>query len=117
MFFRRGSIVAEFQLIFKTKVTEEEALVELKRETANGKLGSLAVDPSSLKPTPAKQGEVLLRAIINFKEIYVICRPGGPYRKKLCPRSARQTKNIVFSYTDRPRPVNNIYLFFFCFSF
>ena len=21
------------------------------------------------------------------KYIYVICRPGGPYRKKLCPRS------------------------------
>ena len=28
----------------------------------------------------------------------------------------RQTKGTVFSYTDRPRPVNNLFIFF-CFSF
>lgn len=51
-------------MIFKNKVTEEVALAELKRETANGKLGSLGVDPTSLKAVP-KQGEVLRRAILN----------------------------------------------------
>ena len=49
--FRPGSVVVEFQLIFKSEVTEELALAELKRETANGKLGSLGVDPISLKAT------------------------------------------------------------------
>ena len=56
VFFRPGSVIAEFQLTFKTKVTGEEALAPLKRETAGGKLGSLEVDPNSLKPKSAKQG-------------------------------------------------------------
>jgi len=54
---RPGSIIAEFQLTFKTKVTGEEALAPLKRETAGGKLGSLEVDPNSLKPKSTKQGD------------------------------------------------------------
>ena len=33
---------------------------------------------------------------------------------KNCARG--QTKGTVFSYTDRPRPVNNLFIFF-CFSF
>jgi len=42
--------VVDFKLIFETKVTSKEALAPLKRETAEGRLGSLKVDPSSLKP-------------------------------------------------------------------
>ena len=41
--------MVDFQLLFKTKVTSKEALAPLKKVTANGKLGSLKVDPSSLK--------------------------------------------------------------------
>jgi len=51
--------VADFQLTFETKVTLEEALAPLKKETANGKLGSLEVDPNSLKSKITKQGEEL----------------------------------------------------------
>lgn len=58
-YFRKGSIIVEFQLTFKAKVTLEEALAPLRKETANGKLGSLKVDPGSLKETDAKKGEML----------------------------------------------------------
>jgi len=47
---RPGSTVVDFQLIFETKVTSKEALSPLKKMIADGKLGSLKVDPSSLKP-------------------------------------------------------------------
>jgi len=57
--FRKGSIITVFQLTFKTKVSAEEALAPLKKETANGKLGSLKVVPSSLKEAEAKKGEML----------------------------------------------------------
>lgn len=46
---RRGSIMVEFQLMFRSSITSEEALAPLKKVTADGKLGSLKVDPSSLK--------------------------------------------------------------------
>ena len=42
--------MVDFQLIFETKVTSKEALSPLKKMIADGKLGSLKVDPSSLKP-------------------------------------------------------------------
>ena len=51
--------MADFQLTFETKVTLEEALAPLKKETADGRLGSIAVDPNSLKPKITKQGEEL----------------------------------------------------------
>lgn len=41
--------MVDFQLIFETKVTSKEALAPLKKETADGRLGSLKVDPISLK--------------------------------------------------------------------
>ncbi len=51
--------MVDFQLIFETKPTSEEALAPLKKVTAGGKLGSLKVDPSSLKPkTIAKKGNI-----------------------------------------------------------
>jgi len=58
-FFRKGSIIAVFQLTFKVKVTAEVALNPLKKETADGRLGSLKVDRGSLKETDAKKGEML----------------------------------------------------------
>ena len=56
------------------------------------------------------------------KSIYVIHRLGGPYWEKLCPRSrvppntaegGTQTEGTVSPNTDRPRLVNNIFIFFF----
>ena len=42
--------MVDFQLIFKSELTSKEALAPLKKQTAKGSLGSLKVDPSSLKP-------------------------------------------------------------------
>ena len=44
--------------------------------------------------------------------IYVIHRLGGPYWKKLCPRSWVPPEGIVSLNTDQPRQVNNIFIFF-----
>ena len=70
-YFRKGSIIAEFKLTFKAEVTAEEALAPLKKETADGKLGSLKVDPGSLKETDAKSS-MLLHVFF-----YVFCDIGG----------------------------------------
>ena len=54
--------------------------------------------------------------------MYVIYRAGGPYREKTVPvvlstaRGRRptavlKTEGTVFPYADRPRPVNNIFIF------
>ena len=59
-------------------------------------------------------------------DIYVIHRPGGSYREKMPktvpevlstaqgrrPRAVLKTEGRVFPYTDRPRPVNNVFIFF-----
>ena len=58
------------------------------------------------------------------KEMYVFHQPGGPYGEKLCqgleygpqgrmPRAVRETEYIVFPYTDRPRPANNLFIYYF----
>ena len=42
-------------------------------------------------------------------------RMGGPYGEKLCPRSwvpGTQTESTVSPNMDRPRPENNIFIFF-----
>ena len=56
-FLRKGSIVAEFKLTFKTSLTAKEAMAPLKQETADGKLGSLEVDSNSLKLKDNNQGK------------------------------------------------------------
>jgi len=43
------AVIVVFKMTFKEKVTVEEALGPLKTETADGKLGKLAVDPDSLR--------------------------------------------------------------------
>ena len=62
------------------------------------------------------------------QDIYVICRLGGPYSEKLWPRSWKccprpqaegsifKTEVTVFHYTDRPKPVNNLFIFFLSLS-
>ena len=60
-FLRKGSIVAEFKLTFKTSLTAKEAMAPLKQETADGKLGSLEVDSNSLKLKDNNQGKLSMR--------------------------------------------------------
>ena len=47
--FRQGSVVAEFQLMFKNKLEDEEALAPLKNAVEDGEMGPLNVDRESLK--------------------------------------------------------------------
>ena len=46
---RSGSVVAQFQLLFKNILEDEKALNPLKKAVEDGYLGSLTVDPESLK--------------------------------------------------------------------
>ena len=55
--YRKGSIITEFKLTFKTSLTAKEAMAPLKQETADGKLGSLEVDSNSLKLKDNNQGK------------------------------------------------------------
>jgi len=53
----KGSIVAEFQLMFRKIVATDETIADLRKEISDGKLGSLSVDPESLEQMPyATQG-------------------------------------------------------------
>ena len=61
-FLRKGSIVAEFKLTFKTSLTAKQAMAPLKQETADGKLGSLEVDSNSLKLKDNNQGKLPTRS-------------------------------------------------------
>ena len=49
--------MAEFKLLFKNKVTEEEALAPLEKAVKTGKVGSLSVDPESLKIVKNTEGK------------------------------------------------------------
>ena len=53
----KGSVVAEFQLMFGSKVSSDEAFADLKNQISDGNLGNLQVDPESLEQIfPATQG-------------------------------------------------------------
>ena len=45
----KGSVVAEFQPMFRTSVSFDDAFVALKNKVGDGDLGSLRVDPKSLE--------------------------------------------------------------------
>ena len=46
---RSGSVVAQFQILFKNILEDEKALNPLKKAVEDGNLGPLTVDPESLK--------------------------------------------------------------------
>ena len=56
----------------------------------------------------------------KITDIYVIHRLGGPYWENTVPeflstargRNVLETEGTVFPNTDRPRPVNNIFIYF-----
>lgn len=64
--FSKGSVVAEVQLTFSSKVSSDEAFADLKNQISDGNLGNLQVDPASLEqiyPTtqaPTKKDETKL---------------------------------------------------------
>ena len=45
----KGSVVAEFQLMFRTSVLFYDVFIALKSKIGDGDLGSLRVDPKSLE--------------------------------------------------------------------
>ena len=62
-------------------------------------------------------------SVQNQNRYNVICRLGGPYWEKLCPRSWAWplacglgpwawTEGTVFPNKDLPRPANNVFIFF-----
>ncbi|XP_044176217.1 von Willebrand factor D and EGF domain-containing protein-like isoform X2 [Acropora millepora] len=73
---RPGSIIVTFKLTFKTEVITRDALAPLRRVTVTGKLGSLHVDPTSLKlvkadePVPTTEGHP---GPLNPTHIGLIC--------------------------------------------
>ena len=46
---RPGSVVVEFELLFRNKLEDEQALAPLKNGIEDGKMGPLDVYPDSLK--------------------------------------------------------------------
>lgn len=48
--------MAEFKLTFKRKLGNEEAVAPLKKGIKDGKMGSLSVDPESLKIKEETEG-------------------------------------------------------------
>ena len=58
VFFRPYELlVVEFKLTFKTKATVKDGLAPLKKKVSSGQLGSLKVDPNSLKLKINSQGK------------------------------------------------------------
>ena len=53
---RPGSVIAQFQLLFKNKLEDEQALTPLKKAIEDGKLGPLTVDPGFLKIMKGVEG-------------------------------------------------------------
>ena len=53
---RKGSVVVEFKLKFKGKLKTEEALAPLKEGIKDGRMGSLRVDPESLRVKNGREG-------------------------------------------------------------
>ena len=54
---RKGSVVVEFKLKFKGKLKTEEALAPLKEGIKDGRMGSLRVDPESLRVQNGREGK------------------------------------------------------------
>ena len=64
----KGSVVAEFQLMFGSKVSSDEAFADLKNQIKDGNLGNLKVDPEYLEQIfPATQGIFLFLSILSIK--------------------------------------------------
>ena len=95
--YRNGSIIAEFKLTFKTSLTAKEAMAPLKQEIADGKLGSLEVDPNSLRLKDINQGKWVEPWIhgISRLNIYIWSLSVALPVSKFLPRPSTQWKWVV----------------------
>ena len=95
--YRKGSIIAEFKLTFKTSLTAKEAMAPLKQEIADGKLGSLEVDPNSLRLKDNNQGKWVEPWIhgISRLNIYIWSLSIALPVSKFLPRPSTQWKWVV----------------------
>ena len=95
--YRKGSIIAEFKLTFKTSLTAKEAMAPLKQEIADGKLGSLEVDPNSLTLKDNNQGKWIEPWIhgISRLNIYIWSLSIALPVSKFLPRPSTQWKWVV----------------------
>ena len=60
--------MAEFQLMFRSKVSSDKAFADLKNQIGDGNLGNLQVDPASLEQIYATtQGIFPFLAILSIK--------------------------------------------------
>ncbi|XP_048590075.1 uncharacterized protein LOC5511785 isoform X1 [Nematostella vectensis] len=68
--FRKGSIVARFSLLFSKN--DKQPLDDLKKKIKGGKLGSIDVDPESLKRLDVKQGDTASENDLPNFVIYLV---------------------------------------------
>ena len=53
----KGSVIAEFKLMFRKQVAAEDAFADLRKQISDGNLGSIQVDPASLEQiSPGREG-------------------------------------------------------------
>ena len=69
IWYRPGSVVVEFKLLFKKKVSDDTAVAPLKKAVQNGTLGPLPVNPESLKIIDRIQDEGNLKPLCSKNSI------------------------------------------------
>ena len=69
--FSKGSIVAEFKLIYHMNDEPKEAFEMLKEKINDGNLGTLRVDPSSLVRKPSTTTGDFKLPFLLFKSLYI----------------------------------------------
>jgi len=112
--FRPGSVVAQFQLLFKNILEDEKALTPLKEAVQDGNLGPLTVDPESLKikkdvEEPTEESKVPYPLIIGVScgGIFVLAVL-GIYLIRYCHRSKilrrRRASGVMPAEVAFPKP-------------
>ena len=89
----KGSVVAEVQLTFSSKVSSDEAFADLKNQISDGNLGNLQVDPASLEQIyPTTQGIFPFLAIFSIKAKQLTLSAGGIYQTSYTWRFSGRAK-------------------------
>ena len=71
---RPGSVVAEFELLFRKRLEDEQALAPLKNGIEDGKMGYLDVYPDSLKIIEEVEGNCKCIAKESNNDTPIYCR-------------------------------------------
>lgn len=73
-------MVVEFQLMFRSKVSSDEAFADLKNQIKDGNLGNLQVDPASLEQIYlTTQGIFLFLPILSIETKQLTLNARGIY--------------------------------------